>query len=163
MAQRTTNVTCVARLFRLMAQRTTNVTCIARLFRVIAQRTTNVTCVARSFRVMALRTTFISYVARLSCLMALRTRYVSCVARFFASRLRDIFSVSPELTSGESDRLLPGRTVFIGPDRVCLPTSSTPLAAVNLLLPVPLIKRLAPISGCIGHEWVEKALRTCVP
>ena len=63
MAWRTTNVTCVARLFRLMAQRTTNVTCVARLFRLMAQRTTNVTCVARSFRVMALTTTFISYVA----------------------------------------------------------------------------------------------------
>ena len=39
---------------------------------------------------------------------------------------RDIFSVSRELTPGESDRLLPGRTVSIGSDRVCLPTSTTP-------------------------------------
>ena len=58
-----------------------------------------------------------------------------------------IFSVSRELTSGGSDRLFPGRTVSIGSDQVCLPTSSTPLAPVNLLLPVPLIKSLTPISG----------------
>ena len=34
---------------------------------------------------------------------------------------------SRELISGESDRLLPGRTVSIGSDRVCLPASSTRL------------------------------------
>ena len=43
----------------------------------------------------------------------------------FASWLKIIFYISRELTSGESDRLLPGRTVSIGSDRVCLPTSST--------------------------------------
>ena len=43
----------------------------------------------------------------------------------FASGLKIIFFISRELTSGESDRLLPGRTVSIGSDRVCLPTSST--------------------------------------
>ena len=59
----------------------------------------------------------------------------------------EIFSVSRELTSGECGRLLPGRTVSIESDRVRLPTSSTPLAPVNLLLPVPLMKRLAPNSG----------------
>ena len=57
-----------------------------------------------------------------------------------------IFSVSRELTSGGSDRLFPGRTVSIRSDLIWW-RSSTPLAPVNLLLWVPLIKRLAPISG----------------
>ena len=51
---------------------------------------------------------------------------------------------------GGSDRLFPGRTVSIRSDQVCLPRPSTPpppLAPVNLLLPVLLIKRLTPISG----------------
>ena len=70
-----------------------------------------------------------------------------------------------------ANRLLLGRTVFIGSDRVCLPTSSTPLALVNLLLPVPPIRRLCSHfqfqsqsdsilrednptqAGCIGHVW----------
>ena len=85
-----------------------------------------------------------------------------------------IFSVSRELTSGGggSDRLFPGRTVSIRSDQVCLPRPSTPLAPVNLLLPVPLMKRLTPFpvpvkiglnpppgednltqAGCIGHVW----------
>ena len=110
-----------------MAQRTTDVTCVARLFRLMALRTTNVTYVARFFRVMALRMTYISSVARLSRLMDER-----CFR---------------ELTSGEFDRLLPGRNVSIGSDRVCLPTSSIPLAHVNLLLPVPPVKRHTAISG----------------
>ena len=83
MILRTTNVTCVARLFRLMAWRTTNVTCVARLFRVMAQRTTNVTCVARLFRLMAQRTTNVTCIARLFRVMAQRTTNVTCVARSF--------------------------------------------------------------------------------
>ena len=112
--------------------------------------------------------------ARLFGLMAQRTTYISCVTFvsphglkndecYICSALvsrhgctRDIFSVSRELTSGESDRLLPGRTVSIGSDRVRLPTSSTPLFPVNLLLPVPLIKRLAPISGS-GRNRTQSA------
>ena len=86
--------------------------------------------------------------------MALRTTYISCVARL--SWLRAIFSVSRELTSGESDRLLPGRTVSIGSDRDCLSTSSPPLAPFNILLPLPLIKRLVPISG-FGRNRTQSA------
>ena len=79
------------------------------------------------------------------------------VARLFRiMAAQEIFSVARELTSGESDRLLPGRTVSIGSDRVRLPTSSTPLFPVNLLLPVPLIKRLAPISGS-GRNRTQSA------
>ena len=59
----------------------------------------------------------------------------------------EIFSVSREMTSGGSDRLFPRRTVSIRSDQVCLPRSSTPLAPVSLLLSVPLIKCLTPISG----------------
>ena len=81
--------------------------------------------------------------------------YFMCSA-CFASWLRDIFSVSGELTSRESDRLLPRRTVSIRSDQVCLPTSSTPLAPVNLLLPVPLTKRLAPIPGS-GQNRTQSA------
>ena len=72
----------------------------------------------------------------------------------------EIFSVSRQLTSGESDGLLPGRTVSIGSDRVCLPTFN-PLAPVNLLRPVLLIMRLALISGSGGDrtqsacEWTR--------
>ena len=110
-----------------MAERTTDVTCVARLFRLMALRTTNVTYVARFFRVMALRMTYISSVAPLSRLMDERD--------------------FRELTSGEFDRLVPGRTVSIGSDRVCLPISSIPLAHVNLLLPVPPVKRHTAISG----------------
>ena len=72
------------------------------------------------------------------------------LSRLMAERY--YYFVSRELTYGESDRLLPGQTVSIGSDRVCLPTSSIPLAPVNLLLPVPLIKPLAFISGSGGNR-----------
>ena len=68
----------------------------------------------------------------------------------------ELFSVSRELTSGESDRLLPGRTVSIRSDWVCLPTSSTLLAHFNILPPVPLIKCLVPISGS-GRNRTQSA------
>ena len=107
-----------------------------------------------------------------------RTAYITCAARLFGlinglqnsafstfsdATLLYIFQVSRELISGESDRLLPGRTVSIGSDRVCLPASSTRLFllttkrslswAVNTdqsalrLFPVPVAIWLDPPAG----------------
>ena len=67
--------------------------------------------------------------------------------------------VSRELTSGESDRLLPGQTVSIGSDRVCLPTSSTPLAPVNLLLPVSLINSDQSPCAHFRFRWRSDSIR----
>ena len=142
--------------------------------------------VARLFRLMAQKTTFISCVAFFSphglkndgCYMcsALVSPYGSkndqcyiCSALFSRHGFKnDVhFKCSAlvclmderyfhELTSGEFDRLLPGRTVSIGSDRVCLPISSIPLAHVNLLLPVPPVKRHTAISGS-GRNRTQSA------
>ena len=144
----------VARLFRLMAQKTTFILCVAfssphglkndgcymcsALVSPYGSKNDqcNVTYVARFFRVMALRMTYISSVAPLSRLMD---------ERYFC-----------KLTSGEFDRLVPGRTVSIESNRVCLPISSIPLAHVNLLLPVPPVKRHTDISGS-GRNRTQSA------
>ena len=79
--------------------------------------------------------------------MALKTTNVTCVARLFRLMAERYFLSLANWPPGGSDRLFSGRTVSIGSDQVCLPRSSTPLAPVNLLLPVPLIKRFTPVSG----------------
>ena len=147
----TTNVTCVARLHRLMALRTTNNLLLSEIvwqeflsqLKIQWPRFVNILF---SFTLKRTR-----YRGRVQCfvvltfasclkerlmlhtvsLMALRTTYISCVAcACFASWLRDIFCHA-QTDFRESDWLLPGRADSIRSDRVCLPTFSTPLAPVT--------------------------------
>ena len=71
----------------LRALRTSYVTSVACLFRLMALRTSYVMCVACLFRLMALRTSYVICVPCLFRLIVLRTRYVICVACFL--RLSD--------------------------------------------------------------------------
>ena len=125
-----------------IALRTMYISCVVHLFGLAAWRTTNDDeCYLR----MAVRTTYISCVGHLSHLVAFRMTYISCVARLFglmAERdflccLRNDFRLVQFTIS---------RTNCLHRIRVCLPTSLTALAPVNLLLPVSLIKRFVPIS-----------------
>ena len=142
--------------------------------------------VARLFRLMAQKTTFISCVAFFSphglkndgCYMcsALVSPYGSkndqcyiCSALFSRHGFKNDVHfkcsalVSPhgwEIFSrtdlGGVRSTLARTTVSIGSDRVCLPISSIPLAHVNLLLPVPPVKRHTAISGS-GRNRTQSA------
>ena len=130
------------------------------------------------------RTTYITdikCIARLFRLMALRTTYITCVARLFRSWLKERRILQVQRACFASF-LLQSRTNFpLSPIDSCQdelspsdPIESTPLAPVNVLLPVLLTSVLRPFPvpvaiwldppagednltqvgvGCIGNVW----------